>query len=203
MDRRTLAYYDGNAVEVAKRYESVDASRIHSNLLDAFPPGSRILEVGCGSGRDAAFLLSRGYEIVATDASPSMIAEAVRLHPELEGRLIWHGLPGPLPFNDGSFDGAFTMALLMHLSREAIALSFREVARVIRPGGRLLFSIPDHRKDTIESERDPDGRLFTTLAPDDWSILARGNGFQPISSIVDQDGLNRSGYSWHTFILSR
>jgi SAM-dependent methyltransferase len=203
MDRRTLSYYDGNATEAAKRYESADASRIHGNLLGAFTPGSRLLELGCGSGRDAAFLLSRGYEVVAVDASSGMIAEAVRLHPELKGRLTCHGLPDPLPFNDGSFDGTFAVALLMHLSREDIAPSLREVARVIRPGGRFLFSIPNLRKDPIESERDPLGRLFTTLAPGDWIVLAGENGFQPVSTIVDQDGLNRSGYSWLTFILSR
>jgi 2-polyprenyl-3-methyl-5-hydroxy-6-metoxy-1,4-benzoquinol methylase len=74
MDTRTRDYYRTHAVETARRYESADPSLIHDNLPRAFTPGSRLLEIGVGSGRDAAFLSSRGYTVTDADASVEMIA---------------------------------------------------------------------------------------------------------------------------------
>jgi SAM-dependent methyltransferase len=71
--------------------------------------------------------------------------------------LVRHALPAPLPFDDKSFDGAYAIALLMHLPEESIDPSLLKFARVIRPGGRFLFSIPDLRKDPITGERDAHG----------------------------------------------
>lgn len=203
MDAPTLAYYNRHAAEVARRYESADAALIHENLLHAFPGGERLLEIGAGSGRDAAFLLSRGYPVTATDASPAMIAESVRLHPELEGRVILHAFSDPLPFNDRSFDGAFAIALLMHLPKESILPSLREIARVIRPAGRFLFSVPNLRKGPAANGLDEDPRLFTDLDPAEWIEAVTKAGFTLAEKTLDQDGLNRSGFSWHTFLFTR
>lgn len=203
MDDRTLAYYDAHAAEVARRYESADAGKIRANLVRAFPPGGRLLELGCGSGRDAAFLLSQGYSVTAVDASPAMLAEAVRLHPELKQHLLLHALPDPLPFGDGEFDGVYSVALLMHLDKETLTPAFREIARVVRPGGRFLFSIPDLRKDPIVNERDPHGRLFTFLDEDDWVARATASGLALVEKMLDPDCLGRSGFTWHTFLFGR
>lgn len=203
MDAPTLAYYNRHAAEVARRYESADAALIHDNLLKAFPPGSRLLEIGAGSGRDAAFLLSRGHTITATDASTEMISEAARLHPDLIDCLVLHALPDPLPFPDHSFDGAYAIALLMHLPKESILPSLKEIARVIRPAGRFLFSVPNLRTQPATKGLDEDPRLFTELDPAEWIEAATKAGFTLAEKTLDQDGLNRSGFSWHTFLFSR
>jgi SAM-dependent methyltransferase len=203
MDAPTLAYYNCNAAEVARRYESADAALIHANLLDAFSQDGELLEMGVGSGRDAAFLLARGYRISATDASPEMIAEATRLHPELGGRLILHTFPDPLPFPDHAFDGAYAIALLMHLPKESILPSLLEIARVLRPGGRLLFSVPNLRTGPALNALETDPRLFTKLEPTEWEEVATRAGFKLTKRSLDQDGLTRSGFSWHTFLFTR
>jgi SAM-dependent methyltransferase len=203
MDAPTLAYYDRHAANVAQRYESADATLIHENLLRSFPRGSSLLEIGAGSGRDAAFLLSRGYLVTAVDASQKMIAVAARSHPELGDRLSLHALPDPLPFPDRSFDGAYAIALLMHLPKESILPSLKEIARVIRPAGRFLFSVPNLRTGPETKGLDEDPRLFTDLDPAEWIEAATKVGFTLAEKSLDQDGLNRSGFSWHTFVLDR
>ena len=71
MDQLTTAYYDANAPAVAERYEQAEMVRLHQLLLAHLRSGSRILEIGCGSGREASFLLANGHDITAVDASTS------------------------------------------------------------------------------------------------------------------------------------
>ena len=60
MDRSTIHYYNKNADTLAELYETADMSEIHALLVRFLSEKARILEIGCGSGRDAAFLLARG-----------------------------------------------------------------------------------------------------------------------------------------------
>jgi len=111
----------------------------HASFLDdlrALPAGSLILETGCGLGHDGLELLRSGYRVVETDIAPGSLAEARRLHGE-EGfsQDSAHILVDAenLPFADGSFAGAYTVASLHHLPDPLAALG--EIRRVLRPGG--------------------------------------------------------------------
>ncbi|MDZ4185661.1 MAG: class I SAM-dependent methyltransferase, partial [Desulfuromonadales bacterium] len=73
MDPRTVTAYDANAASLSVRYATADVSSFHHLLLAQLPPRGRVLEIGCGSGRDAAFLASNGFRVVATDASSAML----------------------------------------------------------------------------------------------------------------------------------
>ena len=87
MMHKTLAYYEDNAKHLSQRYESAKVGNIHSLLLNTFPSKSHLLEIGCGSGRDAGFMHGKGYDVLAIDGSREMIAEAKRCHPELADKL--------------------------------------------------------------------------------------------------------------------
>ena len=84
---------------------------VHARLLGRFPPGSRLLEIGCGTGIDSAFLAARGIEVVACDPAPGMVdrAEArLRATGEWRGRFLRCGLEEldeRLGSNEPSFDG--------------------------------------------------------------------------------------------------
>jgi SAM-dependent methyltransferase len=66
---------------VSRRYESVAAETVHGWLVDLLPIApALVLDVGAGTGRDAAWLASRGLEVVAVEPSSAMRAEAQRLH---------------------------------------------------------------------------------------------------------------------------
>ena len=58
MDRSTIDYYNENAGKLAELYETADMSEVHSVLVRFLPEKVSVLEIGCGSGRDAAFLLA-------------------------------------------------------------------------------------------------------------------------------------------------
>ena len=94
MDSGTLTAYNIQAAKLTESYESANLSAIHALLLRHLPEpqtltpdlsSPSILDLGCGSGRDAAFLHARGYQVTALDASPAMLKDLAACHPELAG----------------------------------------------------------------------------------------------------------------------
>jgi sterol 24-C-methyltransferase len=119
------------------------------------PPGSRVLDAGCGEG-DVAIRLCRrfGLEVDAVDLLGFNIARARRKAARL-GLVGWprfHRLDyAELPFPDQTFDGVYTMETLVHAFDHRQAL--RELRRVLRPGGKLVlfeYSVPPREQLTRE-----------------------------------------------------
>ena len=145
--QKTLSYYDENARELSYRYESAKVDHMHTLMKSTFPFESSLLEIGCGSGRDAGFMFQNGYEILAIDGSREMIAEAKRCHPELAESLQAMKIPDELYFEPASFDGVYSIATLMHLQKDAIDRTFEIIAALLKAGGKFLFSISIQRDD--------------------------------------------------------
>lgn len=129
--RRSGTYDDGFGAMTAG---------LHEALLDAaaVARGTRLLEVGCGTGRLAARALARGAEVVATDGVRQMVAVAARMLPG--ARVLRAELPG-LPFAAGEFDAAVGAFVINHVPDPAAAV--RDLAQVVRPGGRVALSCWD------------------------------------------------------------
>jgi hypothetical protein len=66
MDDRTIGYYQENADSLTEHYESADMSNIHTQLLKHLPEKGKILEIGCGSEREAAFLLHSDFDVIVS-----------------------------------------------------------------------------------------------------------------------------------------
>lgn len=110
-------------------------------FVQALPPEARCLDVGCAHGRH----MRRGD--VGCDPSRRLLAQNVRRG---EGRLLQGALPA-LPFRDGAFDAVLCLAVLHHLpDGDARRAAAREVLRVARPGGRVLFSCWRHDQERFE-----------------------------------------------------
>jgi SAM-dependent methyltransferase len=196
----TLEYYDRHAERIAAHYEEVDFSATLEPVIAALPAGARVLELGCGSGRDAAALLARGFDVTATDGSAEILAEAARHHPELSHRLIHHALPGELPFEAGSFEAVLSMAVLMHLEAAELKSAYSAVHRVLRPGGLFAYSVNTERAGLDARGRDERGRHFTCLSPAEWERLHEAAGFQTEWKKESDDVTGRAGIRWVTFL---
>jgi ubiquinone/menaquinone biosynthesis C-methylase UbiE len=114
--------------------------------LDAtFSPGERLIDLGCGTGLDAVHLAEQGYEVTATDWSPQMV-ERTRSRGALHGvseRLAAVNVGaqelGRLP-GESRYDGAYSNLGPLNCVPELREVS-RECARLLKPGGRLLFTV--------------------------------------------------------------
>jgi len=198
MGNNTLQYYRDNAKDLAKRYELADVENIQTLLLQTFCIDDSLLELGCGSGRDASFLAHNNFKVTAIDASYDMISEAKRLHPEISEFLHVKLIPNELNFKNNSFDGVYSIAMLMHLSQSHIQQTIHKIFNLLKVGGIFLFSVSIKRDDIDEHEKDSNGRLFTTMTKEKWIDYCTEQGFKLSEQMTSKDGLDRSGIVWFT-----
>jgi 2-polyprenyl-6-hydroxyphenyl methylase/3-demethylubiquinone-9 3-methyltransferase len=109
-------------------------------LLAHVGAGERVLDVGCAEGRFAAELAHAGADVVGVDVAEEPLRRARARHPELDLRLIDEDEPWDL--QDASFDVVWAGEVIEHVADTAAWLS--QVRGVLRSGGRLLLSTPDH-----------------------------------------------------------
>ena len=143
--------------EVAAAFDAIadefDASRTRPwretlQFETALPRAAKVLDLGCGNGRNLAVFSERGHVVVGLDASAGLLACAAK-----RGRRgLVRGDVIALPFSDASFDAVHTVAALHHLPSEGERCkSVTEVARVLRLGGLALFSVWAHEQDRFAS----------------------------------------------------
>jgi ubiquinone/menaquinone biosynthesis C-methylase UbiE len=128
-------------------------------------PGSRMLEVGCGLGDDAATLaglVAPGGTVVGIDGSRAMVEASRKRHGGVEGLSFEVADASALPFDDASFDGCRTDRVLQHVGDPAAVV--REMARVLRPGGVLVAYDNDWETLTVSSSE----RALTRTVLNAW-----------------------------------
>lgn len=200
---KTLYYYEDNAKYLSQRYESANVDNIHTLLLNTFPLKSHLLEIGCGSGRDAGFMYQNGYDVIAMDGSREMIAEAELCHPELIDNFEVLKIPDELHFESYSFDGVYSISTLMHLDKSSIDKTIEKVAMILKPGGKFFFSVSIQRDDVNVHGEDEKGRYFTTMSESEWIACCEKCGLQLEHSEITGDGLGRDGIVWLTCIVRK
>jgi hypothetical protein len=199
MDPKTIQYYEDHCDELFATYSRTNSGPAKYFKV-AFPPGSEILDIGAGSGRDMGILIREKYE--AYGAEPShRLRELALQTPGLAGR-IWEGALPDLAGRIGrKFDGILCSAVFQHIPREQQFDAAFDIRNLLKANGRLLLSIPKDRPGIDASRRDEGGRLFTQLVPKELELLFERLGFQRIGAWVDIDSLGRSGISWTTLLF--
>ncbi|MFJ3533097.1 class I SAM-dependent methyltransferase [Streptomyces sp. NPDC090132] len=129
--------WDGRAESYARTFARLCARTVPA-LLDAAAVGSgtRLLDVGCGSGTVTVAAAGRGAVVRAVDAEPGMVAITRKAAPGVEVR---NGSLPQLPYPDGEFDAVVANFVLNHVGRPLDALV--ELRRITRPGGRVAATI--------------------------------------------------------------
>jgi SAM-dependent methyltransferase len=160
MDRTTLAAYDAHAAGFAEDWHAQPApSDLHDLIRRFFRPG-RTADIGCGSGREVAWLVANGFAAVGYDPSEGLLREARARYPQLSFSAA--ALPELASITDGSFDNVLCETVLMHLGHDAIARSVERLLAILCPDGVLYLS---WRVTTGADQRDGQGRLYAAFDP--------------------------------------
>jgi SAM-dependent methyltransferase len=184
----TIKYYDDHAEEFRQQTETVPMEHLYAPFLVHIPDGGRILDAGCGVGRDSKAFLDRGYDVVSFDASETMVA----LTTALTGRPALRLRFQDVDFRE-EFDGIWACASLLHVSRNNIGVSLRRLIAALKRGGVIYASFKHGC-----GERVAGGRLFNDYNEADLAALITNF---PELSVVDVWGTqdsrpNRSNERW-------
>jgi SAM-dependent methyltransferase len=158
MDHATLAAYDADAAAFAHDWhDQPPPEDLHAIIRRFFRPG-QTADIGCGSGREVAWLSANGFPAVGYDASDGLLREARERYPAL--RFEAAALPELAGAADGGFDNVLCETVIMHLAHEAIAPSVRRMLAILKPGGVLYVS---WRVTDGADLRDKHGRLYAAF----------------------------------------
>lgn len=174
----TLSFYDSDPRGYSDSTFLTDMSDARSRFASRLPEGARVLDLGCGSGRDTLAFSRMGFRVTPVDGSEGMCGVA-------EGNT---GIPvRNITFDeldyDACFDGVWACASLLHVPSSELPDVLDKVRRVLVPGG-ILFAC--FKEGDFEGVRD--GRHYTDLTVDALVDLLEGCGFEVLETWTSEDG---------------
>ena len=153
---KTIEYYNQNADMFAQGTRLVDFTVVQERFRKMLPVGSRILDFGCGSGRDTKYFLEKGYRVEATDGS----SELCKLASAFTGIEVKEMLFQELDAS-GKYEGIWACSSILHLSKKELLPVIRKMCDALKDNGVIYTSF---KYGDFEGERN--GRYFTDFTED-------------------------------------
>ena len=192
----SIKIYNQKAGALAAYYESLRFVEVHGDVLDILPePGCAVLDVGAGSGRDAAWFAAAGYDVLAVEPAAGMLKIAQAAHTDPAIKWQQDSLPG-LEKTQAlglSFDLVWLSAVWQHIAVDDRERAFRKMVSLLRAGAVMVVTL---RHGTFE-----DGRDNFKVSVDELEKLARRHGMSVVRVVGRGDRLNRADISWQTVCL--
>lgn len=193
--------YAEEAEELLVRYEKMDFAEIYQRVWYLFPePPGKVLDIGAGTGRDAAGFAEWGYEVTAIEPVAALREGAIRLHPSPDIEWLDDHLPDLSSVADrkGAFAIVVLSAVWMHLDAEERAAAMPIVASLIQPGGVLVMSL---RHGPV-----PEGRRMFDVSATETTELAAKEGcacvFERLSG--SREAINKAaGVTWSRLVFRK
>lgn len=191
--------YDQIVMEFAKQNHFHMAANLVSlakKLISHVGPNGRIVEVGCGTGRDMAWFEAHSLSVTGLDLSIGMLTYARdQVHGDLCAMNMCH-----IGFRDEYFDGTWCCASLLHLPKDHAPNALREIYRIMKPNGMLVLSILEGATEGWEAgSAFGVERYYARYQVTEMKTMLSENGFC-VSDIEASPGNNRS---WLAFVCFR
>jgi len=183
--------YAEEADDLFQRYESISLAEVHRSVLHLIPTEPCwVLDIGSGTGRDAAALAAMGHRVVALEPTDEMRMRAAALHPSRQIEWLDDSLPD-LRHALGlgkQFDVVMMTAVWMHLDQPQRRRAMPGVASLVRAGGVMMMS--------LRHEPVPPGRRMFAVSADETIGLAEAAGLQLLVNQSAPSALGAGGVSW-------
>ena len=145
----TVKAYNEGAVEWEKEHSDTSYWKKEFETFKKLLPKGKVLEIGCGGGRDAKVLISMGYKYIGTDIANEFIKVAKQVVPE--GKFLTRNVYN-LSFDNIKFDGFWASGIFIHIPKNRIDLTLQELRRVVRPNGVGFISVKQGKGESIIDE---------------------------------------------------
>lgn len=159
-DFQTIAAYDNAAAQVAALHATLVPTRIYQLVNQFFLRGGACADIGCGIGRDCAWLAEQEYTVTGIDASEGMLNQARNRYPHIP--FVKGSLPLMKEVADSTFTNVLCSAVIMHLAENQIASAAANLVRVTAENGVIVLSF---RGTQNENWRE-NGKLYSPISPD-------------------------------------
>ena len=172
--------YGETVDERVKQYESLAFADVHRHMAQLFPTQpSRVIDIGAGTGRDAAGFAERGHTVTAVEPTPELLAQARRLHPHPAITWIDDSLPEleRVHARGERYDLVMLTAVWMHLDGPQRERAMARVAPLVQPGGLMALSL---RHGPVPAGR----RMFEVTAAETRELAARHG----LETVLDNEG---------------
>ena len=188
-ESKTVDYYDQTANSWTESHSTPKFWGPVEKFYQLVTAG-RVLEIGCGGGRDAQDYLIDRFDYTGVDMSEGLLAEARKRNPD--GKFFKESVY-ELDFPDDSFDGFWAAAVLLHMPKDRIGKALTRIHSVVKSGGGGFVSVKQG-----EGEReDETGRWFAYYSQDEFCKVLSGNGFE----VVESDVLKTSNTTWLVYAV--
>ncbi len=191
-------FYSQNAALLAARYESLDPERLHRGWREFLPAGgAAVLDVGAGSGRDAAWLAGLGHAVVAVEPCAALRQAAGRRRRQPSIGWVDDRLPELRTVCAGGrkFHLILVNAVWMHVAPDDRETAIETLKGLLAPGAVLVVTL---RRGPVEA-----GRSMHPCAAEGFLNLARRHGLVICKSLATPDRLGRREIGWHLAVLRR
>ncbi|WP_022666332.1 class I SAM-dependent methyltransferase [Desulfospira joergensenii] len=185
-------YYHKHSKAYFEKTVGLDPSGFLSPFVRCLSPGARILDVGCGSGRDLLWLKRKGFEPVGFERSPGL-ADLAKTHsgcPVIQGDFMSHD------FSSLEFDAVLLSGAFVHLSRKELVPAFQNVLKALDPGGHVFLSMKTGQEGSSREK----GRTFTLWQDKDLRPLFKKFSLEVIHFSINES-LMGTGEVWLGYVL--
>lgn len=189
----TTETYDQFAAQIAERFWKTNLTHIWEEFCALLPAESRILDIGCGAGRDMAQFRSRGFFVAGMDLSIGMLREAGIRAP---GAYIAGDMTA-LPFSRPSFDAAWVNASLLHLPRRAAPGVLTGIHSLLKSSGVLYLSLKEGEGEIWEQREGQ--RFFTFYQAEEVIRILEQAGVSLLKTWAEP----AQSFNWLNFLSSK
>lgn len=159
----TIKYYNLKSETFTNTTQTVDFEGTQKRFLNKLPPFSRLLDFGCGSGRDTKYFLTQGYTVDAIDGSEEMCKIAAEYTGIPVKQMLFQQLD-----EQEKYDGIWACASILHLPLQNLETVLHKMSRALKSSGIIYTSF---KYGTYEGERN--GRYFTDMTEDTFAVLLK------------------------------
>ena len=185
-------FYEKNYQQYFNETFEIDPHVFLSPLVTELNPNAKILDIGCGSGRDMLWLKNKGYKLTGFEQSHGL----AQLAQNYSGCSVVEGDFNTFDFSSLSFDALLLIGAMVHITKSNFPKVFKSTRNALSLGGLILITM----KEGIGISSNPDGRIFTLWQKTDLETIFFNDNLR-ILYFSRQISKLRSSDVWLTYLL--
>src|SRR3989344_6253640 len=191
-ERKTLETYKNIAKSAIRTTEYntnwvPDFWKLEFDKFKNLLPNGKVIDIGCGEGRDAKFFINNNYSYVGIDLSPEMLELARKLNPTAD---LFEMSMYNLNFTENIFDGFWAAASYLHIPKQRADEALQELKKVVKIGGIGFFTMKEGKGEKMMTGPTDEERFFSLYSEKEFADVLIKNGFE----IIEQARIQRPYY---------